>query len=505
MAHLWPSSRLHVGRAILVLLLPTLALVAAAPPERVAAATAPTYVDLDLGNLHGCVAMSDGTVRCWGNDRQGQIGDGTKGDASGFRPVPRQVVGLTGAVEVTVGGSHSCARRGDGTVRCWGSAAYGQLGDGSSGEFVTKTSPVTVSGLSDAVSIAAGGIHTCAARSNGTVACWGSNSRGQLGDGTTGDANQVRISPVQVSGVIGASKVVAADSTTCALLTGGTVACWGWAGAGQVGDGTTGDGLHRRLSAVSATGLTGVTDLAGGADHLCASTVGGTVRCWGANGGGQVGTGALSLSVPVPTLVPNLNDAVGVGAGSDHSCVLRANGVVGCWGAAQYGQIGDGTEGDASGVRLVPTAASGIGTATHVDAGGRTTCALLGSSTARCWGDGAFAQLGNGTGVAGTSVESLLPVTVASTPGAPAAPTAVVAKGSATVTWAAPGSNGGSSITGAEVVTSPGGAVTHGTCPEVVVSGLVYGSPYTFTVRLTNAAGTGRPDIESSTVTVSEP
>lgn len=504
MARTWPSDRPTLSRILVVVLITTLALVGTAPARPASAVTAPTYVDLEVGRLHGCAVMSDGTVRCWGFDRSGQIGDGTTGDDVDQRPVPRQVVGLTGAVEVAVGGDHTCARRSDGTVRCWGSGAHAQLGNGSFGEFLISSVPVTVTGLSDAVSISAGGIHTCAVRSTGGVVCWGGNGNGQLGDGTTGNADRVRTTPVAVSGIFGATKVAASDSASCALLVGGSVACWGWGAFGQLGDGTKGDADHNRLTPVSAIGLTGVTDLAGGTDHMCASNAGGSVRCWGYNGRGQVGTGATDTKALVPTLVPSLDDAVGVAAGVAHSCIRRANGVVGCWGDAQNGQIGDGAEGDANGQRLIPTAASGIGSATVLDAGGRTTCAIVSPSTVRCWGDDSFGQLGNGRAV-GDPTESLLPIVVGSTPSAPATPTAVAARGSATVSWSVPASTGGSPIAGYTITpylgaTAQAPVTTTGAGTSKTVTGLTDGATYTFRVAARNETGRGSDSPPSTAV-----
>lgn len=501
-----PTPRPLVGRAALAVLVATLLLAVAGPPDRADALTAPTYVDIEVGSTHACAAMSDGTARCWGNARSGQIGDGTLGDATGFRPVARQVTGLTGAVEVSVGGNHSCARRTDGTVRCWGSAGHAQLGDGSFGEFLTSSTPVAVAGLADATSISSGATHTCATRSTGGVVCWGGNGHGQLGDGTTGNAAQVRLTPVPVVGVLGATKVVAADFSTCAILVGGSVACWGWDAAGQLGDGTTGDAQHHRLTAVSAVGLTGVTDLAGGSAHMCASTALGSVRCWGDNSTGQIGNGTAGYqSVLLPTLVAGLDDAVGVGAGTSHSCVLRATGGIGCWGGGAYGQIGDGTEGGPTGMRLVPTSTSGMGTATDLDGGGRTSCAITAPATARCWGDGTFGQLGDGSAAAGATVRSLLPVVVASTPGTPGTPTVVPGRGSVTVTWTAPASNGGSPLNGYVITPYLGAAaqapvVAPSSATSKVVTGLTDGATYTFRVAARNETGRGTDTAASASV-----
>ncbi len=180
------------------------------------------------GGAHTCALRNDGTVYCWGDNWEGQLGDGTTALS---RPTPVAVAGLTGATALAAGGSHTCALQSDGTVACWGDNYYGQLGDGTT---TSRPTPVAVAGLSGATALAVGGSHTCALRNDGTVACWGANYYGQLGDGTFTD----RLTPTAVAGLSGATAIAARGSHTCALLADGTARCWGNNEYGQLGDGT---------------------------------------------------------------------------------------------------------------------------------------------------------------------------------------------------------------------------------------------------------------------------
>ncbi|MBP6830918.1 MAG: hypothetical protein KA978_09040 [Deltaproteobacteria bacterium] len=145
-------------------------------------------MEIAAGYNHTCARLMDGSVRCWGYNTPGQLGDGSTTD----RTSPVTVTGLSNVVEITAGDNHTCARLMDGSVRCWGYNRDGQLGDGST---TNRTSPVTVPGLSNAVEIAGGRDNTCARLMDGSVRCWGSNTAGQLGDGSTTD----RTSPTAVS------------------------------------------------------------------------------------------------------------------------------------------------------------------------------------------------------------------------------------------------------------------------------------------------------------------
>ena len=186
-------------------------------------------VALAGGGYHTCALLTDASVRCWGRNDRGQVGDGT----STSRTTPVAVSGMTNAVQLSAGLYHSCALLADGTVQCWGQNDSGQIG----GTLVFSSVPVTVSGISNAVAVSAGVFHSCALLSDGTVRCWGQNGNGQLGNGTTTNSS----SPVGVSGLSNVIRVTGAGLHTCAILSNQAVRCWGYNVYGQLGNGSTTD------------------------------------------------------------------------------------------------------------------------------------------------------------------------------------------------------------------------------------------------------------------------
>jgi alpha-tubulin suppressor-like RCC1 family protein len=276
-----------------------------------------------------------------------RLGTG-QGDTSGAEPVTIPI----SATAVATGGYHTCAVTSGGGVKCWGDNFYSQLGDGTT---TTRLTPVDVSGLTSGVTAVAASFHTCAVTSVGGLKCWGWNADGQLGDGTT----TTRPTPVDLSGLTsGVTAVATGISHTCAVTSGGGVKCWGNNTYGQLGDGTT----TTRLTPVDVSGLTsGVTAVRAAFNHTCAVTSGGGVKCWGCNFVGQLGdgTGTDRLTpVDVSGLTSGVT-AVGVGNGS-HTCAVTSSGRVQCWGWNVNGQLGDGTTTDS----LTPVDVSGlVGTA----------------------------------------------------------------------------------------------------------------------------------------------
>ncbi|MFN8508333.1 MAG: hypothetical protein U0547_12325 [Dehalococcoidia bacterium] len=364
------------------------ALLAWAVPEgtvRVGATPGPPAITaIAAGATHTCAIVSGG-VRCWGSNADGELGDGT--NIGRLAPVP--VAGLdSGVTAIAAGDRFSCALT-SGAVKCWGANGYGQLGDGTT---TPSNVPVAVSGLSSGVTALSSvhASHACAATASGAV-CWGRNDAGQLGDGTTTD----RSIPVTAAGVAGDAIALAAGGRhTCVVSAGGGVSCWGFGENGELGNNANASSP----APVPATGLSsGVVAIAAGHDHTCAVTDAQVVpgferaKCWGDNSHGEVGIWVVGAYVNAPAQVLGLTSGVtAIAAGENFSCAVMS-GAAKCWGANANHQVGDGT----TAIRPYPVTTILSG-ATAVGANG-SGCALATDGGARCWGPNGSGQLGDGT------------------------------------------------------------------------------------------------------------
>ena len=379
------------------------------------------------GNQHSLALLSDGTVRAWGWNPNGELGDGT------FNPtaIPIQVTDpndptgfLMGVAAIAAGGAgttfsgYSVALLADGTVRTWGDNRSGQLGDGTSGGFATA--PVQVVDPSDptgfltgVAAISAWGRHTVSLMGDGTLRAFGENGDGQIGDGTSAN---IRTTPVAVADpsdptgfLTGVAAIAAGGYQTMALLGDGTVRAWGNNYYGEVGDGTP---LDRSLPTQvidpsDPTGnLTNVSAIGCGAWHCMAVTPGGNVRPWGRNWEGQIGDGSiLYFTTPIQVLDPAdptgyLQIATGLGTGWNHSIALLDDRTVRTWGSNRSGNLGDGTDIDRATLVQVQDPADPTGCLPGVGVvagGGNRTCGLLHDGTLRGWGYGAYGGLGDGS------------------------------------------------------------------------------------------------------------
>jgi alpha-tubulin suppressor-like RCC1 family protein len=287
---------------------------------------------------HTCVSLEDGTARCWGQNDRGQLGDTTTTSRS--TPIP--VMNLSNVTEIGVARSFNCARRNNGSVTCWGDNADGQLGDGTMTPHTTPST--TLTGLfATPAKLRLGASHGCALLANNNGACWGRNDTGQLGDGSMTDRSQATAMPVTniVDITPSGYQTGVSGGQTCALRMNGTIACWGSNDYGQLGNGQT--STTPSPDPVDVTGITGAVELASGRYHACARHGAGLVSCWGRNDFGQIGDNNAGTDHPMPFMVPLARAAVHIAAAGYHTCALLDDDSLVCWGANYAGQLGDGS------------------------------------------------------------------------------------------------------------------------------------------------------------------
>ncbi len=332
------------------------------------------------GNNHTCALLENGSLKCWGGDASGQLGLRT--DITADTKTPQVVPGSNGvSQQVVTGDSHNCVRETNGVVKCWGANSFGQLGVGNN---VNASTPQLVLGLTAVTQLASSVYHTCAIETAGTVKCWGSNDNAQLGLGNTTSFN----TPQAIASLNNIIQIATGYSHSCALDTAGTVKCWGRNAEGQLGIGSN----VSATTPQTITTLSGVTQIATGDFYACAVLAAGSVACWGANVSGQLGTGNTT-NANTPQIVPGLSDVVAVTLGGEHSCARLSTGAVKCWGGNTNSQLGLGTSVNT----LNPTTVNGLTAITQIAAGYRHTCAAASNGTVQCWGANGAGNLGLGT------------------------------------------------------------------------------------------------------------
>ncbi len=264
-------------------------------------------------------------------------------------------------VQVAIGAGSACAVIGSGAVHCWGDNSYGQLGDGST---TARLVPGAVLGLVGAVEVDVGDAHACARKADGSVWCWGTGSGGALGNNSTRNSRL----PVRVAGLPPVRDIGTSGGNTCAVATDRGVWCWG---SNAFGESAQPAGIRDVLQPTRVAGLGPAAEVDTGQNHACARLVDGTVWCWG--GSGPLGDGA-GVQRNTPVQVAGIAGALGLAVGQNHNCALLAGGTVSCWGS---------TGGTSGGRTPTPVALTGV---TNLTAGNYSTCALRPDGVPLCWG-----------------------------------------------------------------------------------------------------------------------
>ncbi len=358
--------------------------------------------DLALGARHSCALRVDGKIACWGDDAGGALGQGEPDDAGASdRTGVRRVINVGDAVDLASGDGFSCAVRKSGEVACWGRNDNGQLGDAS--KDASRATPGPISNVDDAVAIAAGSAQACAVRRTGAVVCWGVNDKGQLGR----PAGPAQVRPTPVPKLDDATAVTLGFEHGCALRRSGEVQCWGSDAEGQLGDGA-GDRGGRVAQLSDATALDA------GRAHTCALRRSGAIACWGANNQGQIGNsaGAAQLKTPVqfPAGVTKVDDASEIAMGPEHGCARKRDGSAVCWGRNDLGQLGSGTSSNVWTSRVPVKELRNVST---LDVGLGHACAAMAGRLA-CWGDNSAGQCGFAAGSATIPTPAISGLDVAS-------------------------------------------------------------------------------------------
>jgi alpha-tubulin suppressor-like RCC1 family protein len=471
----------------------------------------PPATAIGAGYPNTCTLQS-GKAYCWGDNTDGEAGNGTTTTPQ-LSPVAVATSGVLSGVTLTqviTGVTFGCGLSSAGKAYCWGDNSYGELGNGSGAASSDVPVAVSTSGVLSGVTlteISTERYSVCALSNVGQVYCWGDDTNGQLGNGTSGTTSNVPVA-VTTSGTPMAGvtlvQVSAGWLTSCALGSNAAVYCWGDNSYAELGDDNS---ASSDVPVAVYTGgvLSGVpiASISAGWVGACALSTAGAAYCWGYNYAGELGDGnatSIGSTSDVPVAVTDSGVLSGVtltqvSDGLAQVCALSTAGAAYCWGDNNAGQLGDNSTTDTTVPVAVTTsgALSGV-TLTQVSAGVFYTCTLSGAGTSYCFGLGTDGELGNNS----SSTNS--PVAVVVTPQAPLSVTATAGNTTLPVSWTAPAYLNTGTLTGYTATASPGGATCTATSTtSCTLTGLTDGTSYTITVTTTaTVSGTSQPSIAAT-------
>ena len=337
---------------------------------------------VSAGGAHTCAILSGGVLKCWGYNSNGQIGDGSTADNS----VPSEIDSGTGYKKVTTGQWHTCGITVADKVKCWGAGNQGQIGNGSTSS--SNSVPVAIDTATSYSEISAGYQFTCGITTTGVLKCWGDNtSYGMLGDGTTTD----RLVPTVIDSGTSYSRVATGQDHTCAITTTGVLKCWGRNNYSKVGDGTT----TTRLTPVIIDSGVSYAEISLGQFHTCGVTTTGVLKCWGDNSRGQIGDGSFVSPVSTPKIIDSGVSYSQVDLGTSHSCAIKADGGLMCWGSNDQNELGDGAKALTIADVVAPKEIDLGTTYLSVSSGSYFSCGVTSGSDIKCWGYNEHGRLGD--------------------------------------------------------------------------------------------------------------
>lgn len=350
------------------------------------------WLKVVTGNLFSCGIAVDKSLWCWGFNSSYQLGTGDT--------FSKNIPTRTGQVgtewkDIGAGRNFACGILEDGTLYCWGDNSSGQLGDGT---YSNSPIPRQIGNPSQWKSISAGENFVCGIKNDDSLWCWGQNTFGQLGNGSISTSN----SPVQVLAGSHWKQISAGQNHVCGIDASSRVFCWGLNSLGQLGDGTQ---MNRNTPSEIALLSGSIVNISAGGNHTCAVKNDGFLFCWGENSNGQLGLGDMTFRTS-PSRVGTDEDWVFVACGYNHTCAIKNSGQMFCWGMNLHGELGNG---DASGNgQNIPVEVAGMSLEwSAASLGEYHSCAIKRYGSLFCWGWNAYGQLGVGNNSA-----SVIPVQV---------------------------------------------------------------------------------------------